>query len=215
MTIELISLISRNLMLSDQVAAQLSANGLRLHSQFLTAERFASASREGILECGIVLLLDSGQDDVEPGDVAKLRRAARRSHLVVMASHFNVGRLNTAQEAGADSYLITDFTHRAIDAALKLIAGREPAFETLFDATLPASASAPVDSVDPGMACLSERETNVLKCLSSGKSNKLIARELDLSEATVKVHVKAILRKTGTANRTQAAAWALRHAIAS
>jgi two-component system, NarL family, nitrate/nitrite response regulator NarL len=44
--------------------------------------------------------------------------------------------------------------------------------------------------------------------LREGAPNKLIARKLDITEATIKVHVKAILRKIGAANRTQAAMWA-------
>ena len=44
-----------------------------------------------------------------------------------------------------------------------------------------------------------------------GESNKVIARKLDITEATIKAHVKAILRKTGAANRTQAAMWASQH----
>jgi two-component system nitrate/nitrite response regulator NarL len=56
---------------------------------------------------------------------------------------------------------------------------------------------------------LSRRELTILRCLTSGASNKMIARELDISEATVKVHVKAILRKIRVHNRTQAAIWAM------
>ena len=57
-------------------------------------------------------------------------------------------------------------------------------------------------------ANLSPRERDVLCCLMAGYSNKVIARELDVCEATVKVHVKAILRKLDVRNRTQAAIWA-------
>ena len=56
---------------------------------------------------------------------------------------------------------------------------------------------------------LSPREYDVLTCLAQGKSNKAIARIYNLSEATIKVHLKAILRKTKTQNRTQAAIWAI------
>jgi two-component system, NarL family, nitrate/nitrite response regulator NarL len=59
---------------------------------------------------------------------------------------------------------------------------------------------------------LSPRETSILRCLAQGASNKLIAREIKISEATVKVHVKAILRKIGVVNRTQAAIWATTNA---
>ncbi|WP_165820052.1 response regulator transcription factor [Microvirga sp. KLBC 81] len=55
---------------------------------------------------------------------------------------------------------------------------------------------------------LSNREVEILKCLMQGASNKIIARQFDVVEATVKVHIKAILRKIGAANRTQAAMWA-------
>ena len=59
---------------------------------------------------------------------------------------------------------------------------------------------------------LSPREIRILQCLVQGTPNKVIAREIQISEATVKVHVKAILRKTGAANRTQAAIWAMSYA---
>ncbi|MGX9355818.1 response regulator transcription factor [Roseobacteraceae bacterium S113] len=52
---------------------------------------------------------------------------------------------------------------------------------------------------------LTERELQVLKGLTEGKSNKEIARDLDLSEPTIKLHVKTLYRKVGAANRTQAA----------
>lgn len=52
---------------------------------------------------------------------------------------------------------------------------------------------------------LSDRETQVLKGLTEGKSNKEIARDLDLSEPTVKLHVKTLYRKINVGNRTQAA----------
>ncbi|QGM44428.1 LuxR C-terminal-related transcriptional regulator [Methylocystis heyeri] len=56
---------------------------------------------------------------------------------------------------------------------------------------------------------LSAQEKRILSCLIVGDSNKMIARKVDIAEATVKVHVKAIFRKLGLKNRTQAAVWAL------
>jgi DNA-binding NarL/FixJ family response regulator len=58
---------------------------------------------------------------------------------------------------------------------------------------------------------LSAREQCVLRYLVEGHSNKSIARKIDLAEGTVKVHVKAILRKIQVHNRTQAAMWAINH----
>jgi two-component system nitrate/nitrite response regulator NarL len=58
---------------------------------------------------------------------------------------------------------------------------------------------------------LSPRERQILVSLAEGKSNKLIARQYSLSEATVKVHLKAVLRKLSKHNRTEAAVWAIEH----
>jgi two-component system nitrate/nitrite response regulator NarL len=67
---------------------------------------------------------------------------------------------------------------------------------------------------EPGSnGSLSPRERQILISLAEGKSNKLIARQYSLSEATVKVHLKAILRKTGKHNRTEAAIWAVEHGL--
>ncbi|MDP5362337.1 MAG: response regulator transcription factor, partial [Paracoccaceae bacterium] len=52
---------------------------------------------------------------------------------------------------------------------------------------------------------LTDREMQVLKGLTEGKSNKEIARDLDIQEPTVKLHMKTLYRKVGAANRTQAA----------
>ena len=57
----------------------------------------------------------------------------------------------------------------------------------------------------PMMDLLSQRERKVLEGLTQGKSNKEIARDLDLREPTVKLYVKTMLRKIGAKNRTQAA----------
>jgi two-component system nitrate/nitrite response regulator NarL len=64
---------------------------------------------------------------------------------------------------------------------------------------------------DPRLRKLSTRESQILNCLTEGAPNKVIARKLDVAEATVKVHIKAILRKIGATNRTQAAMWATAH----
>jgi two-component system, NarL family, nitrate/nitrite response regulator NarL len=58
---------------------------------------------------------------------------------------------------------------------------------------------------------LSARQTAILRCLIEGDSNKVIARKMKIADATVKVHIKTILRKIGVENRTQAALWATRN----
>lgn len=60
---------------------------------------------------------------------------------------------------------------------------------------------------------ITDRERQILEALLRGSSNKTIARQLELSEATVKVHLKGLLRRLRASNRTQAAVWALTHGI--
>lgn len=63
-------------------------------------------------------------------------------------------------------------------------------------------------------ASLTERETAILRCLAAGKSNKLIARELDIMESTVKVHIRNLLKKLKFRSRVEAAVWAVNKQIA-
>jgi two-component system, NarL family, nitrate/nitrite response regulator NarL len=58
---------------------------------------------------------------------------------------------------------------------------------------------------------LSSREAEILERLGVGAPNKIIARELSIAEATIKVHVKALMRKINVSNRTQAAVWSQTH----
>ena len=72
---------------------------------------------------------------------------------------------------------------------------------------------------EPGQASardlgpLTERERAILACVAAGMSNKLIARELDITEGTVKVHVKNLLKKLNFRSRVEAAVWAVEHGI--
>ncbi|WP_024898690.1 MULTISPECIES: helix-turn-helix transcriptional regulator [Brucella] len=58
---------------------------------------------------------------------------------------------------------------------------------------------------------LTEQENRVLACICEGSGNKIIARKLEISDSTVRVHVRSILRKLGFQNRTQAALYAVGH----
>ncbi|MEV4712354.1 LuxR C-terminal-related transcriptional regulator [Micromonospora sp. NPDC049374] len=74
---------------------------------------------------------------------------------------------------------------------------------------VPASGSAPAPAAPPPV-CLTGREAEVLDCLVAGMSNKQVARALGISVRTVTVHVSNLLRKTGTASRTEVALWSVR-----
>lgn len=88
---------------------------------------------------------------------------------------------------------------------LATTAGRGP--QALLDEPLPGHLR-PAAAPEP--AELTAREQEVLSCLAAGMSNKQMARSLDISIRTVAVHVSNLLRKTGSASRTEAALWAVR-----
>jgi DNA-binding NarL/FixJ family response regulator len=67
--------------------------------------------------------------------------------------------------------------------------------------------------LDSGRAQLTDRQEGILRCICRGYSNKTIARTFDITESTVKIHVKVILRKIGVKNRTQAAIWAVQNGL--
>jgi two-component system, NarL family, nitrate/nitrite response regulator NarL len=77
----------------------------------------------------------------------------------------------------------------------------------------PAEALAEPQEASFSEPTLSAREEAILRGLVEGHPNKVIANSLNITEATVKVHVKAILRKIRAKNRTQAAIWAVKHSL--
>lgn len=91
-------------------------------------------------------------------------------------------------------------------APLRSVSGDGAAYPAARPVPVPAAPAEPSNA-----SSLSERENQILRCLVKGFSNKAIARELNLADTTVKVHVKGLMRKVGAANRTQVAIWAMNH----
>ncbi|MBL0408470.1 response regulator transcription factor [Microvirga aerilata] len=125
-------------------------------------------------------------------------------------------------QAGLDGLCSTAMNREALIKALELVILGETYIAPAFTLSLLHEASRqrqarPDGAIIVGPAAtafankLSPREATILRHLTQGASNKHIARELGLAEATVKVHLKAILRKVKAANRTQAAMWAQQH----
>ena len=117
--------------------------------------------------------------------------------------------------AGAHGYLIKDISVEALLQSLRLVELGEKVFPTHLAALLVngmMASTAPARQVSSHG--LSEREGQVLQCLVQGGTNKMIANRLGITEATIKVHMKSLLRKINASNRTQAAIWALNHGLA-
>lgn len=158
-------------------------------------------------------------DDTPATDLSQVIEQAKTlvpsAIVVVLAERFDLNAMIGCFHAGAQGFIIKSSRAEPMIAALRLAAAGErvlpPDLVDIFDRPA-AMAFAPADlGAAQADAKLSQREDDVLCCLMAGHPNKVIARKLDVCEATVKVHVKAILRKLSVSNRTQAAIWASSH----
>jgi two-component system nitrate/nitrite response regulator NarL len=145
--------------------------------------------------------------------------------VVLFADHLSLEEMLSAFRAGTNAYFVSVQTCEAFIKVLELVMLGETVLPWELLRLIGKDAQEP-----PGGSCgagtngsgggteergrergprLSERERFILRCIIEGDSNKHVARRLSIAEATVKVHVKAILRKIDVRNRTQAAMWAM------
>lgn len=164
-----------------------------------------------------MIIVDSISTLEGQGACRSLREAFPRSRIVLLGEDMSVQTTSEAMSLGVDGYLAKEISCEPLARSLHLIASGE---KVVPSQTVEAMIGTDWRSVGEHWlenvtdVRLSEREIDVLRCLSRGDANKLISRELDITEATVKVHIKAILRKLGVLNRTQAAIWAVSRGIA-
>jgi len=149
--------------------------------------------------------------------VRQVRERSPESRIVALADRFDLGFVRTAHEAGVNGFCLTASGPDVLIKSLELVMLGESVlpfevFRSMMDGACqtqpPQENTAEPKPSDLKECKLSAREAQILGCLREGAPNKIIARQFDVTEATVKVHVKAILRKIGVANRTQAAMWA-------
>lgn len=206
-------------------ANKLFREGLK---RLLDASSFVISAEADNLVDGLALL-DSGlkpkialvEFDANAEDFTQLH-AIREKYsdvriVVLAATTRNIHNLARCFEAGADAYLLKNISPDALKQSLKLVLLGEKVFPTKLAALLvsgqveahrPTASSADLEG-------LSEREVQILRCLLNGHPNKVIAKKLNITEATVKVHLKGVLKKINAANRTQAAIWALNNGLSS
>jgi two-component system, NarL family, nitrate/nitrite response regulator NarL len=148
-------------------------------------------------------------DDCDDREVIRGHQQ-RGVKIVVLASGAESLRMNPAQIASLSGVLTYDLSADAFVRSLRLICSGERVFPCELTQERKRPAASPPD-IEPrsGGTRLSPREKEVLLDLVEGHSNKAIARHLGMTEATVKVHLKSVLRKINVENRTQAAIWAL------
>lgn len=188
-----------------------------------------STSPEGsISECNPTLyIIDINlHRDATASVVGDIKTRNPEARVAVLADGFDPDSMMLALNAGANGYCLSTIGCEVLVKYLDLIMLGELVFPSaLFLSTLTSQGRLEVTEkrasseglqnlqVAPGspVRTLSSREAEILQCLMQGAPNKIIARRLEVAEATVKVHIKAILRKIRVTNRTQAAMWAVAH----
>lgn len=171
---------------------------------------------------------ESFDSAIEQIELCRSRYANGR--IAVVVDRYRLNDLISAFRTGANGYFVNVVSRDRFVKSLELVILGETIFPPAFLSFLlnagshagqsaagdhrsdQAGEAIPVVVDEPAPPLFSPRERLILNCLIEGDSNKCIARKLDIAEATVKVHVKAILRKIRVQNRTQAAIWGMNHA---
>ena len=141
---------------------------------------------------------------------AAIRQELPDTEVLALTSVLEDASVVGAVRAGAIGYLLKDTQADALCQAIKSAAAGQVQLTPKAAARLMQAVSAPESPVD-----LTERETEVLRLMAQGQSNKQIARSLQISEKTVKTHVSNILSKLGVQSRTQATLYAIRIGLVS
>ena len=143
-----------------------------------------------------------------------MRQAATSAKIVVIAPELRLDAYRDAMNAGADGYLTDDISGRVFVQMLSLVLEGEKVAPSALATAIAGSSESDAESATSSLATsLSRNESDVLRLLTRGKSNKQIANQLMLSESTIKGRVKSVLRKIHASNRTQAAAWAITNGL--
>jgi DNA-binding NarL/FixJ family response regulator len=169
----------------------------------------------------LLLVIDASSEyDGALEQIANFKNRHSAARVAVLAAHHLLDHALSSFRAGAHGYFAQVSTAEALVKSLELIMLGETILPMACLSAAAGRSDSPgakhgnLDTARPAPAhypLLSPQEASILECLTNGDANKVIARKLQISEATVKVHVKAILKKIRAQNRTQAAIWAMNH----
>ncbi len=157
-----------------------------------------------------VVLLDLNMKGMDGVQTLQAMRAAGVESLLILLTVSNAEEdVVRAMSAGADGYLLKDMEPEEMLAKLGQALRGQTVIHDSLTGILVRAMREESHAPPPGEAALTEREEQILRLIARGMSNKLIAQELAISDGTVKVHVKNLLRKLNLRSRLEAAVWAL------
>lgn len=162
-----------------------------------------------------LILLDlnmPGMDGLET--LKRLRDEEVDARIIMFTVSDDQSHVLEALRNGADGYLLKDMDAEQLVAQIRLAAQGKLALSPELTMVLAeAIRERPKTSTQVQASSLTKREKDVLRWIAKGQSNKMIARKLDITEGTVKVHVKRLLNKLGMRSRTEAAVWVVENQL--
>lgn len=157
-----------------------------------------------------LILLDlnmPGMNGLETLD--RLRQTALSGRVVVFSVSNHEDDVVSALKRGADGYLLKDMEPEELLKALHQAAAGQMVLSEALTPVLAASLRENRPAAERDIQQLTPRERDILKLIAQGLPNKMIARKLTITESTVKVHVKHLLKKMKLKSRVEAAVWVL------
>jgi two-component system nitrate/nitrite response regulator NarL len=208
-------------LICDSFLLRLGLENILRETPFAIAEATSVTGPKRLYHCTAntaLMIIDATQNTGRVLEVIRqVKERSPETRIVALADQFDRSFVRTAHEAGVTGFCLTASDPEVLIKSLQLVMLDESVlpFKVLCSIMNRAPQDQPrqENTAEPKLSdvkeCkLSAREAQILTCLTKGEPNKVIARKLDITEATIKVHVKAILRKIGASNRTQAAMWA-------
>lgn len=183
----------------------------------------SASAREGINKVRDVdpdvILLDLRMPDLNGLDALRqLRTSGITQPVVMLTTSDDEQDLADCLRGGANGYLLKDMAPDELVVTLRQVVNGETMVapelaSALANIVKQGEAGREADATASAFHSLTPRELEILRHLSEGQSNKAIARDLKISDGTVKLHVKSILRKLGVHSRVEAAVMAVEQGV--
>jgi two-component system nitrate/nitrite response regulator NarL len=221
-----IILVGKSILLREGLARILRSANFRIGASASCADDLLPSKHQ--LHKPLFLVVHTGDDFGAAVEQIELFRDQHPGgRIAIVADHYRLDELVSAFRAGANGYFVDVMACDVFIKSIELVMMGETIFPPAFLSFVldpegdRLGQAAPRNENNRAILItaentlapqLSTREKSILRYLIEGDSNKCIARKIDIAEATVKVHVKAILRKIRVKNRTQAAIWGMNNA---
>ncbi|WP_029132618.1 two-component system response regulator NarL [Sedimenticola selenatireducens] len=179
--------------------------GLHLVAEASSGEEGLSRAQELKPELILLDLNMKGMDGLET--LKALKQTDLESYVVMLTVSDNESDVTAALRLGADGYLLKDMEPESVLEHIQIAASGRLAITDSLTELLARALREDARPRTPGEAGLTRREEEILDLIATGMSNKQIARELDIAEGTIKVHVKHLLKKLNLRTRLEAAVW--------